>query len=359
VQLRARLDTDTLVVVAVVVGLVPAVIGGLVWHTRRSYPGRWALGNLLAAIALWLLSLRGKMPDWATIVAANALFVTAGIVFLQGIRSFRGLSIPWWPECAWGAATVAGIAWYRYATDDINARILIVSIGLACIAFACGMTLLKDMPRGRRVGYVVTGATFTAAGALHLVRGVYLFSVAPVRDLFDSSFVNSLLFAGASLGMVAWSLGFMLLTSDRLQVREADAADVMEEDALEQDAPEGDFAEEHVAEEDVRQQLRRIVESKLFRRSAKMERFLTLAVERALAGRPEELKEYALGRDVFDRGEDYDPRTDSIVRVEAQRLRKKLHAYYETQGSGDEVFIALPPGSYVPTFRYKRGRPIG
>ena len=83
-----------------------------------------------------------------------------------------------------------------------------------------------------------------------------------------------------------------------------------------------------------------------------MVRFLTLIVERALLGRPEELKEYALGRDAFNRGEHFDPRTDSIVRVEAQRLRRKLREYYGSAGSHDSVVFDLPAGSYVPVFKY-------
>src|SRR5208283_2308581 len=90
---------------------------------------------------------------------------------------------------------------------------------------------------------------------------------------------------------------------------------------------------------EVRQQLSRIVESNVFRRSAQMERFLTVIVEHALSGQTNQLKEYALGRDVFNRGEDYDPRSDSIVRVEAQRLRRKLREYYESHGKDDLVLV--------------------
>src|SRR5215472_14012307 len=103
-----------------------------------------------------------------------------------------------------------------------------------------------------------------------------------------------------------------------------------------------------VPEAEVRQQLQRIVESDVFRRSARMERFLMVTAERALNGQPESVKEYTLGRDVFDRGENYDPRTDSIVRVEAQRLRRKLHEYYENHGSNDPILIEFRRGSYVP-----------
>src|SRR5262249_25512321 len=41
-----------------------------------------------------------------------------------------------------------------------------------------------------------------------------------------------------------------------------------------------------------------------------------------------------------------------VVRVQAGRLRTKLHEYYETEGKGDRVIIALPKGQYTPVFNY-------
>ena len=73
-------------------------------------------------------------------------------------------------------------------------------------------------------------------------------------------------------------------------------------------------------------------------------------VERTLAGAAHELKEYAIGVEVFDRKASYDPRVDPIVRVEARRLRSKLAAFYEAEGKGSEIVISLPKGSYAPRF---------
>ena len=101
---------------------------------------------------------------------------------------------------------------------------------------------------------------------------------------------------------------------------------------------------------EVQEQLQRIESSAGFRSSARLQRFLRIAVERTLAGQTDQLKEYAVGRDVFQRGERYDPRTDSIVRVEARRLRSKLQQYYQTEGASDPVVIRFPSGGYVPEF---------
>jgi serine/threonine-protein kinase len=101
---------------------------------------------------------------------------------------------------------------------------------------------------------------------------------------------------------------------------------------------------------EIQDQLERILGSTGFRSSLRLQRFLRLAVERTLAGETDQLKEYAVGRDAFDRGADYDPRLDSIVRVEARRLRKKLREYYRTAGAAEPVMIEFPHGSYVPKF---------
>ncbi len=79
--------------------------------------------------------------------------------------------------------------------------------------------------------------------------------------------------------------------------------------------------------DDIRLQLDRIVGSSMFANADRMTSFLRFVVERALAGEGDQLKEYVVGVAVFGRTDDYDPRLDSIVRVEARRLRTKLDEY--------------------------------
>ncbi|MBZ5724906.1 MAG: tetratricopeptide repeat protein [Acidobacteriia bacterium] len=89
-----------------------------------------------------------------------------------------------------------------------------------------------------------------------------------------------------------------------------------------------------------------------------MERFLRLAVEHTLEGKADELKEYLIGVDVFDRPPLYDPRVDPIVRVEARRLRQKLKAYYEGDGRADAIAIEFTAGSYAPRIGARGNAPI-
>jgi hypothetical protein len=106
--------------------------------------------------------------------------------------------------------------------------------------------------------------------------------------------------------------------------------------------------------EAVQAQVEKILASVVFAQSERLSRFLRFAVEETLRGRGEQLKEYFIGVEVFDREESYDPRTDPIVRVEAGRLRTKLARYYESAGRDDAVIIEFPKGSYVPAFRKRQ-----
>src|SRR5277367_4306988 len=101
----------------------------------------------------------------------------------------------------------------------------------------------------------------------------------------------------------------------------------------------------------IRTQLEKILGSRGFIRSDRLRRFLRFTVEHAISGTMDQISEAALGSEVFDRKEGYDPQVDSIVRVEARRLRHKLNEYYQGPGADDSVEIALPKGSYVPIFR--------
>lgn len=84
------------------------------------------------------------------------------------------------------------------------------------------------------------------------------------------------------------------------------------------------------SEDTVRAELDRILGSPIFAQSDRLGRFLRFAVEHAIGGTGEGLKEYIIGTEVYDRKPPYHPSQDSIVRTEARRLRTKLKEYYES-----------------------------
>jgi serine/threonine-protein kinase len=107
----------------------------------------------------------------------------------------------------------------------------------------------------------------------------------------------------------------------------------------------------------VREHLDKVLASSSFAGSPRMQQFLRFVVEETLEGRAGEIKESVVAVLVFGRKSDFDSHSDSVVRVHATHLRKRLHEYYQTEGPRDGMVIELPPGAYVPAFRPANGLP--
>lgn len=101
---------------------------------------------------------------------------------------------------------------------------------------------------------------------------------------------------------------------------------------------------------EIRGHLQRVLASSAFCGSKRSHDFLAFVVEHALTGRLEMLKERIIGVELFGRETSYDPSGDSIVRVKANEVRKRLAQYYQEAGAREAWRIQLPPGSYVPEF---------
>jgi hypothetical protein len=108
----------------------------------------------------------------------------------------------------------------------------------------------------------------------------------------------------------------------------------------------------------IREQVDRILASSVFRNSRRNSSLLRHVVERALEGRPDELKERSIGVDVFGKAADYDTNIDHVVRSVAGEVRRRLAQYYMEPGREAELRIDLQAGSYVPQFRLPAERPV-
>ncbi len=100
------------------------------------------------------------------------------------------------------------------------------------------------------------------------------------------------------------------------------------------------------------QALQALEENAVFERSAGLLRLLRFLIE-ASENDPEAMKETYVGTTFYNRDATYDPRYDSIVRVNVMRLRQRLAEYYAGPGAHDLVTIEIPRGSYVPVITVK------
>lgn len=100
-----------------------------------------------------------------------------------------------------------------------------------------------------------------------------------------------------------------------------------------------------------RAELQAVLRSEQFLRAPTLSQLLSYLCEKLFAGEARQIKEYSVGVEVFHRGAEFDQNSDSIVRVEANRLRKRLAAYYADEGASHPLQIAIPVGQYVPEFK--------
>ena len=107
---------------------------------------------------------------------------------------------------------------------------------------------------------------------------------------------------------------------------------------------------EELSVEQSQRQLQRVLQSNILRNSPTLQQLLQFLGARGIKGNPEELKEYTIGVEAFGRKPDFDPKTDTIVRVQTHRLRQKLKEYYEQEGIYDQVLIEIPKGHYYSAF---------
>ena len=99
-----------------------------------------------------------------------------------------------------------------------------------------------------------------------------------------------------------------------------------------------------------REELHRILASKQFTNSPKKSRFLEFVSEQTFLGNGDKLNEYLIGVEVYERGVDFNPQRDPIVRVQAYEIRRLLKKYYEEDGKSSPIRMDLPSGHYVPVF---------
>ena len=99
--------------------------------------------------------------------------------------------------------------------------------------------------------------------------------------------------------------------------------------------------------------LNRILASPQLKRSARMRELLAYVGRRSLEEGCDQLREQEIGAEVFGRPAVYDTSVDNIVRVNATELRKRIEAYFETDGQRETLTMEIPRGSYIPVFKYR------
>lgn len=105
-----------------------------------------------------------------------------------------------------------------------------------------------------------------------------------------------------------------------------------------------------IARSEIQRTLDAVIASDKLGQGERRSSLLDYLVTEEVQGRGDRISAYSIAMDVFGRGAEFDPKTDSIVRTEIGRLRTGLMLFFADAEADGLVRIEFPKGSYRPVF---------
>ena len=226
-----QLEPRTLVSLMALLALLFTILAVAIWWTRRRCPGfgRWTAAGFLLLASLLLYNLRPHAPDWITVLAANALLFLASILYLEGVREFRGLTPRFWPAYVAAAASLGAILYFDYRVPNLNVRAAVVGLFVALMLAQASVISLRNIPPRHKFGLTLAGVMFALCSATHLLRAAYFYFAPAQLELFQFSQPNVALLAAILVETSGFSLGLILLADETIV---ADLQDSKDREAL-------------------------------------------------------------------------------------------------------------------------------
>jgi signal transduction histidine kinase len=214
-----QIDARTLFVATAVIfgGLVVSVV--LAWRElgKLKGPDRFAAAYVSFFAGLILFSMRGRIPDLASIVASNVLFVLGAALVLEGTRLFYGLRPTRRVTLAVPLASLPAFAWLTLVREDGANRTILSSALLAFLLGAAAWTIWRRRPRGgRQVLEPVTALALALCALLFWARAVAVGGRLVERELVWESPWMALPPLLCTLCAVVWTTALLANASRRL-----------------------------------------------------------------------------------------------------------------------------------------------
>lgn len=213
------IDPRTFLVVANLLGLLCALV---LWVQARSFPADieglhdWAIAVVLMACASGLTSLRGFIPDLASIVLASGLLLFGELFLIFGLLRYTGRKAHWRPAADAVVGLILLVTWLTYGSHSYQGRLFIMS--LAHIGFFSFGAWLAWRVKPSGFGSRFLSSAFVLGAGIAAWRLVTLsMNVAEADEIFDRSLIQQAYLGAFSLGILGLSIGFILIANERLR----------------------------------------------------------------------------------------------------------------------------------------------
>lgn len=171
------LDLRTVLLTGVLTEIICSVVMIALWlQGRRHFEGLalWMLDFLLQTVGLLLITLRGAIPDWASIYAANLLIVTGAMLGLEGLKRFTGQPGSRSVSLVFLAVFAVGVAYLSFIRPELTMRSVLTTSGLLFFCARCAAFMLSRVGASMRLFTRFVGLVFGVYSLVFLVRIAWL-----------------------------------------------------------------------------------------------------------------------------------------------------------------------------------------
>lgn len=178
--------------------------------------GTALLGNLSLAIGFSLLLLRDTLPDFLTIIVANILTVTSPNLYYIAVSRFTGQRLNRAMPSALVSITAMILIYFTYIQNDVNIRIIAISLISAISTFFVINRFWNARHAPYRFGAILAVIPFAIYGMFLLARAIATI-FAPPNAIFANTPIEIATYLLLFLISFLWTIGFILMVSQRLQ----------------------------------------------------------------------------------------------------------------------------------------------
>lgn len=206
------IDIPTSLVFLISINFALAVMIAVVGYGRDKSLSLWGAAFGISSLAFGMLSIRGTIPDFLSIVVANTLIACTYALFTEGILMFQNRRIrPW---LFWAPVLII-LASFPLLLDDINARVVLLGVvNAAQNGFLLYLLLTNPLPSVGR-GEDILKAAMTAGIAVALVRPSAILLGEYQLDGFNAEgMVQTLTFLPITILHVCVATGMLLMQKE-------------------------------------------------------------------------------------------------------------------------------------------------
>jgi PAS domain S-box-containing protein len=221
-------------------GLCTVVMVFLLLQNRKRSPGLgfWLADYCMQFCTVVLIIFRGSLPDFFTVVVANALAVGGTILLLIGLERYIGKQGHQLHNVILLAFFVLVHSFFTFVEPNLLARNINVSAGLLIICAQCAWLMLFRVSGNLRRETFLTGIVFGIYTLVNAVRIIMDLVFHPGEDFFRSGLSDTIAIAAYQMLFIALTFALFLLVNRRLysalerDIHEREKAEAQREAAL-------------------------------------------------------------------------------------------------------------------------------